>query len=92
MDHISITAIRHFIEVHAIIVYLILFLGVIIEGEIVVIFAGIFTYLGSIDVFIALSSVILGGVAKSFIGYSVGSYLQKHHSHKPFRCVAEILD
>ncbi|HAQ02395.1 TPA: hypothetical protein DEP30_01755 [Candidatus Nomurabacteria bacterium] len=84
MDHISITAIRHFIEVHAIIVYLILFLGVIIEGEIVVIFAGIFTYLGSIDVFIALSSVILGGVAKSFIGYSVGSYLQKHHSHKPF--------
>ncbi|HAE36495.1 MAG: hypothetical protein UR85_C0007G0004 [Candidatus Nomurabacteria bacterium GW2011_GWF2_35_66] len=84
MEYISIGAIRHFIEVHAIIVYLILFLGVIIEGEIAVIFAGIFAYLGSINIFIAIIAVVLGGIAKSFLGYTIGYYLQKHHSHKPF--------
>lgn len=84
MEHISISAIRHFVEIHAIIIYLIIFLGVVIEGEIVVVFAGIFSYLGSINIFIALIAVVLGGATKSFIGYSIGFYLQKHHSHKPF--------
>ena len=84
MDHISITAIRQFIEVHAIIVYFIIFLGVIIEGEIMVIFAGIFSHLGSINPFIALASVLFGGIAKSILGYYIGYSLQKHHSHRPF--------
>jgi membrane protein DedA with SNARE-associated domain len=84
MEHISIGAIRHFIEIHAIIIYFIIFVGVLIEGEIVVIFAGIFSYLGSINIFIALVSVVLGGVSKSFIGYFMGHYLYKHHSHRPF--------
>jgi len=84
MEYISIGTIRHFIEVHAIIVYLIIFLGVIIEGEIIVVFAGIFSYLGSIHIFIALIAVILGGATKSFLGYSFGFFLQKHHSHNNF--------
>ncbi len=84
MDHISIGAIRHFVEIHAVIAYFILYLGVIIEGEIVVIFAGIFSYLGSINLFMAFISVILGGATKSLIGYAIGFYLNKHHSHRPF--------
>lgn len=84
MDHISINAIRHFVEVHSIIVYLVIFLGVIIEGEIVVIFAGIFSYLGSLNIFIALLAVIAGGVTKSFLGYSMGLYLSRFHSDKTF--------
>lgn len=84
MEHISISAIKHFIEIHAIIIYIIIFLGVIIEGEIVVIFAGIFTFLGSINIFIALVSIISGGVVKSFLGYFIGFYLNKNHSHRPF--------
>ena len=84
MDHISISVIRHFVEIHAIIVYLVLFLGVIIEGEIVVIFAGIFSYLGSINIFAAFVFIILGGATKSLLGYSLGFYLNKHHSHRPF--------
>jgi membrane protein DedA with SNARE-associated domain len=83
MEYISIGAIRHFVEIHAIIVYLIIFIGVIFEGEIMVIFAGIFSYLGSINVFIALISVLLGGATKSFLGYTIGFYLNKHHSHRP---------
>jgi len=84
MEHISISAIRHFIEIHAIFIYLAVFLGVIIEGEISVIFAGIFTFLGSINIFIAFASIIFGGATKSLIGYSIGHYLNKHHSHRPF--------
>jgi membrane protein DedA with SNARE-associated domain len=84
MEHFSILALRHFVEIHAIIVYLLIFLGVIFEGEIVVIFAGIFSYLGSIHLFIALFAVILGGVAKSFLGYLIGSLLNKHHSNNNF--------
>ena len=84
MEHISINVIRNFVEVHSIIVYLVIFLGVIAEGEIVVIFAGIFSYLGSLHIFIALLAVILGGIMKSFLGYSLGLYLNKYHSNKSF--------
>lgn len=84
MEHLSISFIKHFIETHAIIIYIIIFLGIIIEGEISVIFAGIFVYLGSINIFIALASVILGGATKSLLGYSIGFYLNEHHSHRPF--------
>jgi len=84
MEHISISAIRHFVEIHAIMVYLIITLGVIIEGEIVVIFAGIFSHLGSINIFLALIAVIVGGALKSLLGYVIGFLLNKHHSHRPF--------
>lgn len=84
MENISISTIRHFIEVHAIIVYFVIFLGVIIEGEIVVIFAGIFSYLGSINIFLALLSVVLGGAMKSYLGYTIGFYLNKHQAHNSF--------
>ena len=84
MEYISIGTIRHFVEIHAVIVYFVIFFGVIIEGEIVVIFAGIFSYLGSIHIPVALIAIILGGVTKSFLGYTIGHYLNKYHSHRPF--------
>ena len=84
MEHITISAIRHFVEIHAVAIYLVIILGVILEGEIMVIFAGIFSHLGSINIFIALTAVIFGGAMKSIIGYSIGYSLQKHHSHRPF--------
>jgi len=84
MEHISILNLRHFIEIHAIIIYFIIFLGVIIEGEIVVIFAGIFSYLGCISTPIVFIAVVLGGATKSFLGYTVGYYLNKYFSQNNF--------
>jgi membrane protein DedA with SNARE-associated domain len=84
MEHFTISAIKHFVEAHSIYAYILIFLGVIIEGEVVVIFAGIFSYLGSLNIFISLLSVICGGCTKSFLGYSIGSYLQRHHSRQSF--------
>lgn len=89
MEHLTINFIQHFVETHAIIVYILVFLGVIIEGEIVVIFAGVFCYLGSLNPFVVFISTILGGVTKSFLGYTIGYAVQKHHSHRLFLCRIE---
>jgi membrane protein DedA with SNARE-associated domain len=84
MDHLSINFIRHFVEINAVIAYILIIVGVIIEGEIVVILAGICSHLGSLNPFIALLAVIVGGSIKSFVGYSIGFYLQAKHSERPF--------
>lgn len=79
---ITLSHIRHFVELHADIAYILIFLGVIIEGEIVVIIAGIFANLGSLNIFIAFIATMLGGGTKSVLGYTFGYYLQKNHSTK----------
>ncbi|MDE2030914.1 MAG: hypothetical protein KGI58_01480 [Patescibacteria group bacterium] len=74
---------KHFVELHANIAYILITLGVIIEGEIVVGIAGIFSNLGALNIFIAFIATIIGGGAKSVIGYSIGYYLQRKHSGRP---------
>lgn len=86
---ITIGYIKHFASSHAEIAYALLILGVIIEGEIVVILAGIFAHLGSLHFGIALSLTILGGALKSILGYGFGFYLQKKWSHSPLLSRAE---
>jgi len=86
---LSISYIQSFAASHADIMYLLIFLGVIIEGEIMVIIAGIFAHLGSINIYHALIATLLGGVTKSIIGYSLGYYLQKNFSQNKFLAQAE---
>ncbi len=66
---------------HAEIIYALIVLGVFLEGEIVVILAGIFTYLGSINIFFAFMATFAGGIMKSIVGYSLGYFLQKNFSN-----------
>ena len=80
---LTISYIKDFAAMHANIAYIILFLGMVAEGEIVVITAGIFAHLGSVNVIISFLVIVLGGGVKTFIGYGFGSYLQKKHSHSP---------
>jgi len=84
MEHISIAIIQRFVEAHANWAYIFITIGVIVEGEISVILAGIFSHLGALNPFIALLCAVVGGASKSFIGYSVGLHLQRHHSRQPF--------
>jgi membrane protein DedA with SNARE-associated domain len=86
---LTINLIRHFVELHASIAYLLVILGVIIEGEVVVIIAGIFANLGSLNFLVALIATLIGGVIKSAIGYSAGAYLNKRHSHRKIIAQAE---
>lgn len=84
MQHISINLIKYFVGDHALIAYAIIFLGIILEGEIVVIFAGIFAGLGSLDLLISFFTILLGGSTRSLLGYIIGAYLEKKHSNKSF--------
>lgn len=86
---ITLSHIRHFVELHAHLAYLFIALGAMIEGEIVVVIAGIFSHLGSINIFIAFIATMIGGGSKSVIGYILGYYLQKNHSGKPLLNYAE---
>lgn len=79
---LSISFIKHFAASHAEIIYLLIVLGVIIEGEIAVIIAGILAHLGSINIYLAFLATLVGGSLKSVMGYSLGYYLQKNHSDK----------
>jgi membrane protein DedA with SNARE-associated domain len=78
----TISYIQHFTASHVEIIYLLIVLGVIVEGEIIVIIAGILAHLGSVNVYLALLATIVGGGIKSILGYSIGYYLQKNHSDK----------
>lgn len=83
MEHLSINIIRHIVEDHATIAYIAIIIGIVVEGEIAVIFAGIFSHLGSLNLFISFISVIIGGSLKSLMGYMIGWHLQLNHSHRP---------
>jgi len=61
----------------------------IIEGEVVVIIAGIFAHLGSLNIYWIILFIILGGAVKSILVYNIGFYLQKNHSHNKFLCKTE---
>lgn len=69
---------------HEELAYLIIIIGVIVEGEIVVILAGIFAHLGSLDLFTSFLATVAGGGVKSVLGYCFGYYLNTHHSHTSF--------
>jgi membrane protein DedA with SNARE-associated domain len=79
---LSISFIKQFAASHAEIIYILIVLGVIIEGEIAVIIAGILAHLGSINIYLAFLATLVGGGLKSVMGYSLGYYLQKNHSDK----------
>jgi len=81
--------IKNFVEVHSFYAYLLIILGIILEGEIVVIFAGIFSYLGSLNIWFSILVVIIGGYSKSLLWYYFGVYLQKKHSHRKFLNIIE---
>ena len=86
---VTLSHLRHFVELHADIAYLLIVLGVIIEGEIVIVLAGIFANLGSLSIFISFIAAMAGGAAKSVLGYSLGYYLERKHSGKPIVSQAE---
>lgn len=86
---LSIAFIKHFIAENASIIYFIIILGALTEGEVVAILAGIFAHLGSINIFIAVVAILFGCTIKSFLGYSLGLYLERKHSHRPIIKKAE---
>ena len=78
---LTLDSISHFISLHANLAYLFICLGMLIEGEVIVITSGIFVHLGSLNLLVTFFSIVLGCCLKAGLGYSFGSYLRENHSH-----------
>jgi len=61
---------------HQVLAYLVIFVGLIFEGEIIVITAGVLSYLGVLDFWLSLSFIFAGGMAKTFGVYFL-KYFEK---------------
>lgn len=72
------------VENHETLIYVIIFFGVFIEGEVVSISSGILAHLGALNIPLTLACVFFGGLAKTFAGYSLGKFLFKRFNHNKF--------
>lgn len=77
----TLSHIHNFVELHSILAYILIVIGVIIEGEIIVLLAGVFSGLGSLNFAMVFIMATIGGILKSIIGYNIGLYLKRKHSH-----------
>ena len=65
------------VENHEILVYGIIFLFIVIEGEFILLCTGILAHLGAIDFYPTLLFVFIAGMAKTFTGYYIGTLIHK---------------
>lgn len=72
------------VENHQILAYIVVFLGSFFEGEILLISAGIFSHLGALNFWLSLFFILLGAIAKAFIGYRLGEFLFKKFEYNKF--------
>lgn len=73
----------NFVSNHEVLAYGLIFVGLIIEGEFMIISAGILAHLGVLNFFMALLFILLGGFVKSILGYYVGRAIYRRwHSTK----------
>jgi len=82
MDNID--ALLNFVIFYQNFAYIILFLGMIFEGEIVLLFAGILLHLGAINLIPTIILASAGLVSKSFIAYNLGSFIQRKFPNSRF--------
>jgi membrane protein DedA with SNARE-associated domain len=80
----TVNLLTRLVENHQIFAYVLIYLGLIFEGEFFVIFTGILAHLGALDFSFALLFVFLGGLSKTFIGYALGEFLYKKFNHHRF--------
>jgi membrane-associated protein len=74
----------HLVENHQLLVYFIIFLGLIVEGEVLVISTGVLVHLGALPLWPSLFVVLSGGFSKTFLGYYVGTVIRAKWSHVKF--------
>lgn len=72
------------VEHHQIIAYGIIFLGLLVEGELFLICTGILMHLGALNIWVSFLVVVLGVVSKPLVGYEIGKLLFKAFNHNNF--------
>ncbi len=76
------------VEHHQVLAYAILYIGLIFEGELFLISTGILAHLGALNFSVSMIFLLLGGLSKTFLGYTLGEFLfTKFGHHKFFKFV-----
>ena len=65
------------VENHQVLVYALIFIGLVFEGEFILITTGILAHLGALSFPFALVFILIGGVCKTFLGYEIGRFINK---------------
>ncbi|OGI82795.1 hypothetical protein A3I95_00095 [Candidatus Nomurabacteria bacterium RIFCSPLOWO2_02_FULL_44_12] len=80
----TIQALSGFVESHQLIAYGLIFIGIVFEGEFFVISTGIFAHLGALNFWVALIFIFAGGLGKTFLGYYIGTLINKKWHNAKF--------
>ena len=80
----TIQILNHLVASNQLWAYCLIFLLVIIEGEVVAISTGILILLGALNFWICLVLIFCGGLIKTLLGYSLGVFLYKKFNHNQF--------
>ena len=80
----TVNILANFVASHEILAYILIFLGIIIEGEVVVLFSGILAHLGGLSIITSFFVGVAGIVSKSYLGYYFGSFLERKYPHNRF--------
>jgi len=80
----TVSILNNLVANHEIWAYFVIFLGLIFEGEVVVIFAGVLSNLGALSYPMALVFILAGILTKIFVLYYLGSLLQEKYNHRKF--------
>ncbi len=84
----TVNFLTHLLVTHQLLVYLLIFLGIILEGEFVLLCAGILVHLGALNFYSTLVFVLIGGFCKTFLGYQLGKFIHdKWHKSKFLRYI-----
>ena len=63
------------VEHHQVLAYILIFFGLVFEGEIFLISTGILAHLGALDIHFVFIFVFLGALVKTFLGYHIGTLI-----------------
>lgn len=68
---------KNLVENHQVLAYAVIFAGIVIEGEFIIICTGILAFLGALNFYFALVFIFCGGLGKTFFGYAIGSFIER---------------
>ena len=64
--------------------YVVLFLGMIVEGEFILMAAGVLAQIGALNLGITFLAAYVGVLTNNIFWYGIGAYLKKKHTHRKF--------
>ncbi len=80
----TVNILKHLVEDYQLLAYVIIFLGLIIEGEFILLSTGVLLHLGAFSFFPVLLFIFMGLMAKTFFGYYLGQTLHTKWNHTRF--------